>query len=68
MKGVIRFNKKGKLAPHYIGPFLISKRIGKASYQLELLESIKVIHLVFHVSLLRKYVLDESHVSKDEPI
>ena len=39
MKGVIRFGKKGKLAPRYIHSFLVTKRIGEVAYQLELLES-----------------------------
>ena len=68
MKGVMRFGKKGKLGPHYIRPLPITKRIGKVAYQLELSKSLKAIHLVFHVSLIRKYVLDKSHLLKDEPI
>ena len=68
MRGVMRFGKKRKLASCYIGPIFISKRIGKVAYQLELLKSMKAIYLVFHVSLLRNYVPNESHVLKDEPI
>ena len=68
MKGVMRFGKKGKLAPCYIGPFIITKRIGKVAYRLELPETMKAIHPIFHVSLLRRYVLDESHILKDDPI
>ena len=68
MKRVMRFDKKGKLVLRYIGPFLLSKRISKVACRLELPKTMKAIHLVFHVSLLRKYVPDESHVLKDEPV
>ena len=68
MKGVMRFGKKGKLSPRYIGPFLITKRIGEVTYQLELSKSMQGIHPVFHVSMLRKYVPDASHVIRDEPL
>ena len=60
MKGVTRFGKKGKLAPHYIRSFLISKRISKVAYRLELPKTMKVIHPIFHVSLLRKTNTDRS--------
>ncbi len=56
MKGVIRFGKKGKLAPRYIGPFQILARVGNVAYQLELPQELGHIHDVFHVSLLKKYV------------
>ena len=68
MKGVMGFGKKGKLALCYVKLFLISKRIGKVAYQLELPKSMKTIHSVFHVSLLRKCVPNELHVLKDVPI
>ena len=68
MKGVMRFGKKGKLSPRYIGPFLITKCIGEVAYQLELPKSMQGIHPVFHVSMLRKYVPDASHVIRDEPL
>ena len=60
--GIVRFGKKGKLAPRYIGPFLILERIGAVSYRLELPSELKRVHDVFHVSMLRKYVPDDSHV------
>ena len=68
MKHVMRFDKKGKLAPRYIRTFLITKNIYKVAYQLDLLESLRAIHLVFHVSLLTKYILNESHVLKNKSI
>ena len=61
-KKVIRFGRKGKLAPRYIGPYEILKRVGKMAYRLALLASIDRIHNVFHISLLRKYISDPSHV------
>ena len=62
MKGVIRFGKKGKLAPRYIGPFEILERIGMVAYRLALPPNMSLVHPVFHVSMLRKYILDPSHV------
>jgi hypothetical protein len=50
MKGVKRFNMKGKLAPRYIGPFKILERHGEVAYQLELPEILSGVHDVFHVS------------------
>jgi hypothetical protein len=50
MRGVKRFNRKGKLASRYVGPFKILERHGKVAYQLELSESLAGVHDVFHVS------------------
>ena len=52
-RGVIRFGKRGKLAPRYIGPFEILERVGTVSYQLALPPSLSGVHEVFHVSMLR---------------
>ncbi|KAK6145284.1 hypothetical protein DH2020_022104 [Rehmannia glutinosa] len=68
MKGVMRFGKKGKLSPRYIGPFRITKRIGDVAYRLDLPASMSQIHDVFHVSMLRKYVANPSHILTNEPI
>ena len=62
MKGVMRFGKKGKLAPRYVGPFEILDRVGQVSYRLALPLSFSHIHPVFHVSMLRKYVSNPSHI------
>ena len=59
-KGVIQFQKRGKLNPWYIGPFRILKRIGPITYWLELLQDLEQIHDVFHVSMPKKYILDPS--------
>ncbi|WMV14397.1 hypothetical protein MTR67_007782 [Solanum verrucosum] len=58
MKGVMRFGKKGKLSPRYVGPYHILRRIGKIAYELELPNDLASMHLVFHVSLLKKCVGD----------
>ncbi|GJT08908.1 hypothetical protein Tco_0843370 [Tanacetum coccineum] len=61
-KGVIRFGKRGKLNPWYIGPFKILKRIGPVAYKLELPEELRNVHNTFHVSNLKKCLSDESLV------
>ncbi|GAV77448.1 hypothetical protein CFOL_v3_20919 [Cephalotus follicularis] len=64
----MRFSKKGKLNPRYIGPFEILERIGEVAYRLALPPSLSDIHNVFHVSLLRKYIANPTHVLRAEPI
>ncbi|GJU13237.1 putative reverse transcriptase domain-containing protein [Tanacetum coccineum] len=59
-KGVIRFGKRGKLNPWYIGPFKILKRVGPVAYTLELPEELSSVHSTFHVSNLKKCLSDES--------
>ncbi|GJT56305.1 hypothetical protein Tco_0991359 [Tanacetum coccineum] len=53
-KGVMRFGKKGKLAPRYVGPFKILERIGPVAYQVRLPEELIGVHDTFHVSNLKK--------------
>jgi transposase InsO family protein len=67
-KGIVRFGVKGKLAPRYIGPFLILDRVGPLAYRLALPPSLAGVHDVFHVSQLRRYVSDPSHVLQAEPL
>ncbi|KAH9658749.1 Endonuclease [Citrus sinensis] len=67
-KGVLRFGKRGKLSPRYIGPYEIVERIGPLAYRLALTPELSRIHNVFHVSMLRKYVYDPSHVLSRQPI
>ncbi|KAI3724789.1 hypothetical protein L1987_64555 [Smallanthus sonchifolius] len=59
-KGVIRFGKRGKLNPRYVGPFKIMKRIGPVAYQLDLPKGLSGVHNLFHVSNLKKCLADES--------
>ena len=62
MKGVMRFDKQGKLAPRYIWSFEIRSRVGEVAYRLVLPPELSRIHPVFHVSMLRKNTSDSSHV------
>nr|GEU38231.1 putative reverse transcriptase domain-containing protein [Tanacetum cinerariifolium] len=59
-KGIIRFEKRGKLNPRYIGPFKILNRIGLVAYKLELLEELSDVQNTFHVSNIKKCLSDES--------
>ncbi|GJY88223.1 putative reverse transcriptase domain-containing protein [Tanacetum coccineum] len=66
-KGVIRFGKKGKLAPRYVGPFEILERVGPVAYRLRLPEELSSVHDTFHVSNLKKCLADANlHVPLDE--
>ena len=60
--GVIRFGKRGKLSPRYIGPLEVLERMGIVAYRLSLSSSISSVHDVFHVSTLRKYTPDPTHI------
>ena len=62
MKGVMRFGKRGKLSPRFVGPFEILERIGDLAYRVALPPAMSGIHNVFHVSMLRKYIPDPSHI------
>ena len=54
IRGMRRFKVKGKLSPHFIGPFMLLKRVGEVAYQLELTDHLADVHDVFHVSQLKK--------------
>ncbi|KAD4585146.1 hypothetical protein E3N88_22747 [Mikania micrantha] len=58
-KGIIRFRKRGKLSPRFIGPFRIMARVGKVAYRLDLPDELSGIHPTFHVSHLRKCLADD---------
>ncbi|KAL0533444.1 hypothetical protein IC582_030284 [Cucumis melo] len=68
MKGVLRFERRRKLSPRFVGPFEILERIGPVAYRLALSPSLSAVHDMFHVSMLRKYVTDPSHVVDYEPL
>ena len=56
MKGVKRFQTRGKLAPRFIGPFPVMSQVGTVAYQLELPPELSEVHNVFHVSQLRRCI------------
>ncbi|CAN6720704.1 unnamed protein product [Malus baccata var. baccata] len=66
--GVVRFGKRGKLSPRYIGPYVITERIGEVAYRLELPPELSKVHNVFHVSMFRHYISDPSHVIPPQPL
>ncbi|GKA60178.1 hypothetical protein Tco_0759585, partial [Tanacetum coccineum] len=57
-KGVVRFGKKGKLAPRFVGHFEIVEKVGHVTYILRLPEELNGVHETFHVSNLKKYLAD----------
>ena len=59
-KGFVRFGKRGKLNPRFIGPFEILERIGSVAYKLKLPQELSSVHDVFHVSNLKKCLSDET--------
>ncbi|KAI5334636.1 hypothetical protein L3X38_024769 [Prunus dulcis] len=67
-KGVVRFGRRGKLSPRYIGPYEIVERVGLVAYRLALPPDLSWLHDVFHVSMLRRYIFDPYHVLEEQPI
>ncbi|GJZ72078.1 putative reverse transcriptase domain-containing protein [Tanacetum coccineum] len=58
-KGVVRFGKRGKLNPRYVGPFKVLAKVGAVAYKLELPQELSRVHSTFHVSNLKKCYSDE---------
>nr|GEX54183.1 putative reverse transcriptase domain-containing protein [Tanacetum cinerariifolium] len=58
-KGVVRFGKRWKLNPRYVGPFKVLERVGDVAYKLDLSEELSRVHNTFHVSNLKKCHVDE---------
>ena len=59
---MVKFGKREKLWPRFIGPFEILERVDTVAYQLALLPNMSSVHEVFHVSMLRRYTPDPTHV------
>ena len=64
----MRFGKRGKLSPRFIGPYEIVSKVGPVAYRLKLPPELLGIHDTFHVSMLRKYIPDLSHVLREQPV
>ena len=60
---MVRFKKRGKLSSKYIEPFEILKRVSPVAYRLALQSSLSGVHEIFHVSMLRKYTPNSTHVA-----
>ncbi|GKF10393.1 hypothetical protein Tco_0048319, partial [Tanacetum coccineum] len=61
-KGVVRFGKRGKLNPRYVGPFKVIERVETIAYKLKLPQQLSRVHNIFHVLNLKKCLFDESLV------
>ncbi|XP_019057337.1 PREDICTED: uncharacterized protein LOC109116420 [Tarenaya hassleriana] len=68
MRGYARFGQSGKLKPRYIGPYPVISRVGAVAYRLGLPQELGNIHDVFHVSMLRRYIADPSHVLQPQEL
>ena len=67
-KGVLRFGRRRKLSPRCIRPYEIVIKVGPIAYRLKLAPELSRIHDTFHVSMLRKYIPDPSHVLREQPV
>ena len=67
-KVVLRFGRRGKLSPRFIGPYEFVSKVGPVAYKLKLPPKLSRIHDTFHVSMLRKYISDPSHVLREQPV
>nr|CAD1833597.1 unnamed protein product [Ananas comosus var. bracteatus] len=67
-RGIKRFGIRGKLSPRFIGPYEILERVGPVVYRLALPPNLSGVHNVFHVSVLRKYIFDPTHVLDATPV
>jgi len=68
MKGVLRFERKGKLSTKFIEPFEILEWVGSLAYKLALPLAHSEVHEAFHVLMLRKYITDPIHVIGYRPL
>ena len=68
MRGVLSFRKNGKLSPRFVDLFQILERVGSIAYRLALPTTLATVYNVFHVSMLRKYTPDLSHIIDQETL
>ena len=68
LRGVMRFGKKGKLSPRFIGPFEITQRVGRLAYRIALPPNLVGTHDILHVSMLRKYIANPDVIVEYEPL
>jgi hypothetical protein len=61
-KSLIKFRRGDKISPRFVGPLDILERKGPVAYQLALPDSLRRMHDVFHISVLRHYIHDPTHV------
>ena len=59
----MRFGRNGKLSPRFIGAYEVIEKVGPVAYKLDFPPELEKIHNVFHVSMLRRYRSDPSHVT-----
>ena len=64
----MRFGKKGKLSPRFIGSYEVIEKVGLVAYRLTLPPELEKIHYVFHVSMLRRYSSNQSRVVSSQTI
>ena len=62
MKGVMRFGRKGKLSPRYVGLYEILKRVGEVEYELAFPAELASVHPLFHISMLKKCLGDPASI------
>ena len=67
-KGVLRFGRRGKLRPRYIGLYEIIAIVGPIAYRFDLSLELSKVHNVFPISMLRNYIPDPSYVLRDQPL
>jgi hypothetical protein len=67
-EGIMQFGKKGKLSPRFVGPFEITQRVGRLTYRIALPPDLIGTHDVFHVSMLRKYIINPDVIVEYEPL
>ncbi|XP_049369705.1 uncharacterized protein LOC125834617 [Solanum verrucosum] len=68
MKDVMRFGKKRKFSPRYIGLYKIIQKIGQVVHELELPQELSTVHLVFHVSMIQKCIGDPYRITPTEDV